>query len=98
MLKQCFRDLRKLVVDLKMDPGSEKGESFEQPFYMRIFALIRLQHQPGGDLRILFRELRAHVAQIRQFAFVIQQEIVTHRCDPLLSDIRRSTDSAPCRR
>ena len=52
-------DLREIVVDLEVDAGGEEREAFEHTLDVRVFALVGLELQPGGDLGILLGKLDA---------------------------------------
>ena len=77
--EQCLGDLRKFVVDFEMDTRREERECFQQSFYMRIVALVGLQDEAPCDFRIFLTELRAKLAEIIEFALVIEEQFVTHR-------------------
>lgn len=86
-------DFGKFVVDLEMDARREKREGFEHALDVRVFALIGLDEEARGDLGVLAGKFRAHLAQEGQLAFVVEQQIVTHRAlHP--PDIHRSKAAA----
>src|SRR5579863_6737681 len=89
-------DFGELVVDLQMDARRKKRKRLQQPFDVRVFALIGLHNEARRDLRILVRKLRPHLAQEVEFAFVVEQQIVTHCAHPG-SDTRRLSAAGPCR-
>jgi hypothetical protein len=64
-------DFRKIVVDFEMDAGGEKGESLNEALDVRVFTDVRAEDEARGDLWIFFGKLSAHLAQEREFAFVI---------------------------
>ena len=77
--QQRLGDLRKLVVDLEVHPGGKKGECFEQPLDMRIFAFGGLDDQPRSYLGIFFGELDSALPQVGQLALVVEQQVIPHR-------------------
>src|SRR6185436_8741142 len=80
-----------------MNARCQKSKRLQHTFHVRVFALILFEHQPRSDLGIFFGELRAHVAEKSQLAFVIKEEVIPHFALPLL-DIRRWRAGGPCRR
>ncbi len=77
-VEQRLGDFRELVVDLEVYPRGQECERLQHPLHVRVFALVRLQHQSRRHLRILRRELHAHLAQEGQLPFVIQQQVIPH--------------------
>src|SRR6185437_14052541 len=67
-------------------------------------ALVRLELQPVGDLRVALRELRPDPADVCELALVVVQQLVTH-CESLPSTRRQrprsriahSRSATPCR-
>src|SRR5690242_4224965 len=55
---------------------------------MRVLAFAGFQKKAAGDLRIFLGKLRAHPAQIRQFPFIVKEQIV--------SQATPSRDRNPC--
>ncbi len=80
--QQRFGDFRKLVVYFEMNARREEREGLQHTFHVRILALVGFEQKARGDLGILLRELRAHLAEKRQFPFVIEKQFVTHQILP----------------
>jgi hypothetical protein len=70
--EQGLGDFRKLVVDFEVDARGQEGEGLQHALDVRVLALVGFKHQAGGDLGVLGGELGAHLAQKRQFPFVVQ--------------------------
>src|SRR5262249_4583766 len=64
-------NLRKLVVKLMLDASGQEGSRFDQAFYFRIGAAIRLQQQPAGRVRIFLGKLLENLPEKEQFALVV---------------------------
>ena len=62
--------------------AASKRKGLQHPLGVGISATVRLQQQPRGDLRVLLRELRSHLAQERELAFVIVPQLIAHRLLP----------------
>src|ERR1700736_4929019 len=80
-----------------MNAGRQEGERLQHTFHVRVLALILFEHQARSDLGIFFGELRAHVAEKGQLAFVIEEQIIPHFALPL-PDNRRWRAGGRCRR
>src|SRR5438045_6031041 len=93
---QRVGDLGEVVVNFQMNARGKQRERLHQALDVRIFAAIRLELQARGDLRILFRELRAHLPDERQLSFVIIEQLFPH---PILisPDTGRWSTPALCR-
>ena len=58
--------------------AARKAKPFEQPFDVRVLALVGVEQEPAGDLRVLRGELGSHLAEEGQLAVVVGQEVVVH--------------------
>src|SRR5207249_10291745 len=68
-----------LRVELEAHPGREEAESFQQPLDVRIGDLGRIERQPRGDLGKGGRELRAHLAHVRELLVVVPEHLRVHQ-------------------
>ena len=59
--QQRLGNLRKLIIDLEVDAGSEKSEALEQPLDMRILAFVLLQSEARCDLRMFLWRTRRRI-------------------------------------
>jgi hypothetical protein len=78
-LEQVLREARKLRVQLQAYPGREEAEPFQQPLDVRIGDLGRVERQPRGDLGERGRELRAHLAHVRELLVVVPEHPLVHQ-------------------
>ena len=78
-LEQRLRDFRKVVIESPLHACREEREAFKQSLDVRIFGLARLELQARRHLRVLLGKLGAKLAQVRQFALVIEQQVVLHQ-------------------
>jgi hypothetical protein len=62
-----------------VDTASQESKGFNHPLYVRIFALVRLEQEPGSDLGIFLGKLASQLAQEGQLSLVISQELVAHQ-------------------
>ncbi len=72
-LQQVLGEHRVLRVQLELHARGQKREAFQQPLDIGVGAFERVQAKPAGDLGILARKLRAHVAHVLQLAGVVRQ-------------------------
>ncbi len=70
-VEQRLGDFGELVVDLQVDATGEKRERFDHALDVRILALVVLEQQPPGDLRVLVGELRPHLPKKAELALVV---------------------------
>ena len=77
-VEQSLGDLREIIVDAQMHARRQQRERFDHPLDVGIFATVGFQQQPGGDLGMLVGELRSHLAQEGEFAFVIISQLIAH--------------------
>ena len=77
-VQQCLRDFREIVVQPEVNAGGQQRHRFDQPLHVRILAAVRLEQQPRRHLGILLGEFRALLAQERQLALVISQQLIAH--------------------
>ena len=82
MLKEGFRQLRQLVIELLVNPGGQEGKALQQAFDVRILTAIRLQSEALRDLPVFLGKFRAHLAQKPQFPLVKADQIIRHRLLP----------------
>ena len=75
-------DLGELVIDFEVDAGGEEGEGLDHALDVGILAFVRFEAEARGDLGIFFGELRAHLAEECQLAFVVEEEVVAHGQSP----------------
>ena len=61
-LKKSFGDFREIVIYLFVYPAAEKGKCLDQPFGVRIVALVAIQLQSAGDFRVFTGELPSHLS------------------------------------
>ena len=59
--------------------AARNAEPLEQPLDVRVGALEGLEAQAGRDLRILLRELGAHLPQVLELAVVVLEQARIHR-------------------
>ena len=78
-VEERLRDLGVLVVDLEPDPARQEGERLDEPLDVRVVALVGLEGEPPGDLRVGLRELRPQPADEAQLALVVAEELVAHQ-------------------
>ena len=76
--EQRLREARELGVELQLHARGQKPDAFEQPLDVGIGHLQPVHAEPGGDLRELLGELRAHLAQVLQLEVVVLQEARIH--------------------
>src|SRR6185436_12793710 len=81
-IQQGFGDFRELVIQLVVDASAEQSKCFDQAFDVRILARVRAQHEAASSGRILFGELRGHLADKSQLAFVIWEKVFSHEDAP----------------
>jgi hypothetical protein len=77
-IQERLGDLGKIVVDLAVYPGAEKGKSLDEPFGMWVFALIGFEEEPPGNLGVLFREFNPHFTNKSKLPLIIAEKVVVH--------------------
>jgi hypothetical protein len=87
-VEQRLRDFREIIIEAKVHASGQQRHRLDHALDMRIFAAARLQLQARGDLRIFLGELGAHLAEERQLALVVGEQLIAHEFRPLLR-IRR---------
>jgi tripartite-type tricarboxylate transporter receptor subunit TctC len=80
-LQDVLRQARELRVQLQVDARREKREPLEQALDVRVGALEARQPETRGDLGILLRVLRPHLAHELQFPLVVAQQARVHQLD-----------------
>ena len=68
-----------------MDARGEKRKALDQALDMRVLALLIFQQQAARDFRVAVREFARQAAQVRQFFFVIGQQLIEHLFSRLFS-------------
>lgn len=81
-LQQVLRELRVFRILLVVHARGEEGEALEQPLDVGVDAFAAghraVQREPGGDLRMLARELRRGVADVQQLLPVVAEKSGIH--------------------
>jgi Tat protein secretion system quality control protein TatD with DNase activity len=72
--RQVLGEARELGVDLHLHARGQEGEAFQQALDIRVGALEAFEAEAAGDLRVLDRELAAHLAQVLQLLAVVAQQ------------------------
>ncbi len=78
-VQQRFGDFREIVVDLLVDPSADEGKSLDQPFGMRVLALIGFEQQATGDLGVFLGKFRPHFANEGKLPLIVFQQRIVHR-------------------
>ena len=76
--EQSLSDFGKLVIDFEMYACGEERKGFKEPLYVRIVAFVRFEDQARGDFRVFCSEFGAELAEVVEFALVVEKELVTH--------------------
>jgi len=71
--EQRVGDFWKLIVELPLHSGREKGDRLDEPLDMRVLALAGFEQQPPRHLWVGLAELLAERAQIGQLPLVVGQ-------------------------
>ncbi len=76
--QQVLGEHRVLGIELQLDARRQEGEALQQAFDIGIGAFEAFQAKPTGDLRVLARELAAHLADVLQLPVVVAQQSRIH--------------------
>jgi hypothetical protein len=76
--EERVRDLRELVVDLKVNPRREQCKGLDEAFDMGIFTFIGFEEQPTRHLGIRLGEFLPQLSEDRQFPLVVFEQRLLH--------------------
>ena len=81
-IQKRLGDLGEIIVDLVPDAGGEQGKRLDQPIDVRVRALVLVESEAAGNLRMIAGELGAELADEAQLALVIGEQLVRHQSAP----------------
>jgi hypothetical protein len=83
--EQMLGKIRKLVLQLELNPRAQKGHALQQALDMRIDLRRRAQPQPPGDRGIILAETLCRLAQMHKFVVIGLEKSRIHQCSRKLA-------------